>query len=93
MPNHSVKFVKAEEPLNKLEELKTVVLATARCINPVWRLHQGQLQMLSVVSFQKFYKECLKYNAPTKAQAGIKVVMKQLYNKVWNGTDWIKEGK
>ena len=41
----------------------------------IWLPRQDQLQMLSGLSWQDFDKECLKYDAPTKEQAGIQVVM------------------
>ena len=39
---------------------------------------QDQLQVLSGLSWQEFDKECLKYKADTKEQAGIQVVKKIL---------------
>uniref|UniRef100_A0A6H2A1H2 Uncharacterized protein n=1 Tax=viral metagenome TaxID=1070528 RepID=A0A6H2A1H2_9ZZZZ len=55
-----------------------------------WLPRQDQLQMLSGLRWQEFDKECLKYGAPTKEQAGIQVVMKILYhkNKVWRDGEW-----
>ena len=44
----------------------------------IWLPRQDQLQTLSGLSWQEFDKECLKYDAPTKEQAGIRVVMKIL---------------
>ncbi len=38
-------------------------------------IRQDQLQVLSGLSWQEFDKECLKYDVPTKEQAGIQVVM------------------
>ena len=45
---------------------------------PTWLPRQDQLQILSGLSWQEFDKECLKYNMPTKEQAGLKVVLKLL---------------
>ena len=39
---------------------------------------QDQLQILSGLSWQEFDRECLKYNMPTKEQAGLRVVLKRL---------------
>ena len=44
----------------------------------VWLPRQDQLQILSGLSWQEFDKECLRYNMPTKEQAGLKVVLKLL---------------
>ena len=63
----------------------------AGTIEKVWLPRQDQLQILSGLSWQEFDKECLKYDAETKEQAGIQAVMKEKYNKVWDGERWIKE--
>lgn len=44
----------------------------------IWLPRQDQLQLLSRLSWQEFDKECLKYNLPTKEQAGLQVVLKIL---------------
>lgn len=41
----------------------------------IWLPRQDQLQILSGLTWQEFDKECLKYDAETKEQAGIQVVM------------------
>lgn len=43
-----------------------------------WLPRQDQLQILSGLSWQEFDKECRKYDAETKEQAGIQVVIKRL---------------
>ena len=47
----------------------------------IWLPRQDQLQILSRLSWQEFDKECSKYDMPTKEQAGLKVVMKLLFDK------------
>ena len=44
----------------------------------MWLPRQDQLQVLSGLSWQEFDKECLKYDADTKEQAGIQVVIERL---------------
>lgn len=55
---------------------------------------QDQLQEMSGLDWRIFDKKCLVYEhptlVPTKEQAGIRVVMKEKYNKTWNGEDWVK---
>ena len=46
--------------------------------NVIWLPRQDQLQILSGLSWQDFDKECLKYDAETKEQAGIQVVIERL---------------
>ncbi len=58
----------------------------------VWLPRQDQLQALSGLDWRSFDKKCLVYESPalvtTKEQAGIRVVMKEKYNKTWDGEDW-----
>lgn len=59
----------------------------------VWS--QDQLQAISGLDWRSFDKNCLVYEnpvlVPTKEQAGVRVVMRENYNKTWNGEDWIKQ--
>jgi len=55
----------------------------------IWLPRQDQLQTASGLSWQEFDKECLKYEADTKEQAGIQVVMQEKFHKAWNGEGWI----
>jgi len=57
-----------------------------------WLPTQDRLQVLSGLSWQEFDMECLKYDTPTKEQAGIQVVMKE-NNRVWDGERWIESKK
>ena len=43
---------------------------------------QDQLQILSGLGWKEFDKECLKYDAETKEQAGIQVVIEKLDNTI-----------
>ncbi|KKN03085.1 hypothetical protein LCGC14_1111120 [marine sediment metagenome] len=43
-----------------------------------WLPRQDQLQILSGLSWKEFDKECLKYDAETKEQAGIQVDIERL---------------
>jgi hypothetical protein len=42
-----------------------------------------------------FDKKCLmvqdNFGFLTKEQAGIMVVMKEKFNKIWSGSEWVKE--
>lgn len=57
----------------------------------IWLPRQCQLQILSGLSWQEFDKECLKYDVETKEQAGLQVVMKSRYSKVWDGSNWTRK--
>lgn len=60
----------------------------------IWLPRQGQLQIISKLSWQEFDYACINDYplASTKEQSGIRAVMFQLYLKTWNGHDWEKEG-
>ena len=58
----------------------------------VWLPREDQLQILSGLSWREFDKECLEYEAETKEQAGIQVVLKRLYDKVWCEDKWVRPG-
>jgi len=53
---------------------------------------QDQLQEASGLDWRSFDRKCLVYEhpllVPTKEQAGIRVVMKEKYNKVWVNNEW-----
>ncbi len=59
----------------------------------IWLPRQDQLQEMSGLDWRSFDKKCLVYEhptlVPTKEQAGIRVVMKEKYNKTWDGNNWI----
>lgn len=56
----------------------------------IWLPRQDQLQEISGLDWHNFDRKCLVYeHVPTKEQAGIRVVMKEKYNKIWGGEDWI----
>ena len=55
----------------------------------IWLPRQDQLQTLSRLSWKAFDIECLKYDADTKEQAGIQVVMASNFNKKWQNDEWI----
>lgn len=50
-------------------------------LEAIWLPRQDQLHSLSKLSWKEFDKECGKYDVPTKEQAGLKVVMKLLFDK------------
>lgn len=56
----------------------------------IWLPRQDQLQTFSGLSWQEFDWRCAnEYPLTiTKEQAGIQVVMKEKYKKVWTGKDW-----
>lgn len=60
----------------------------------IWLPRQDQLQEMSGLDWRSFDKKCLVYEhptyVPTKEQAGIRVVEKEKYDKVWDGEDWVK---
>ena len=53
---------------------------------------QDDLQEASGLDWRSFDRKCLVYEhpilVPTKEQAGIRVVMKERYNKVWANNEW-----
>lgn len=53
-------------------------------VDTVWLPRQDQLQLLSGLTWQEFDKECLKYDAETKEQAGIQVVIERLAKTTLN---------
>ena len=59
----------------------------------VWLPRQDQLQEMSGLDWRSFDRKCLVYEhpvrVPTKEQAGIRVVMKEKYNKTWSGEAWV----
>jgi len=70
-----------------IDELPRLPKATIH----IWLPRQDQLQEVSGLDWHDFDRKCLVYeNVPTKEQAGIRVVMKERYSKIWNGEDWIK---
>ena len=63
-----------------------------------WLPRQDQLQILSGMSWYLFDKTCViwattnpDYQRESKEIVGLCVVMHTIYNKQWDGTDWIKE--
>ena len=44
----------------------------------IWLPRQDQLQILSGLRWKEFDRECLKYDAETKEQAGVQVVIERL---------------
>ena len=58
----------------------------------IWLPRQDQLQEASGLDWRSFDRKCLVYEhpilVPTKEQAGIRVVMKERYNKVWTNNEW-----
>ena len=59
----------------------------------IWLPRQDQLQEMSGLDWRSFDRKCLVYEntetVPTKEQAGIRVVMKEKHNKVWDGEKWV----
>jgi len=61
----------------------------------VWLPTQGDLQGMSGLDWWVFDEYCIATDnrcgvyAETKEQAGIQVVMKEKYKKIWSGEDWI----
>ncbi len=58
----------------------------------IWLPDQARLQEMSGFDWRSFDRKCLVYEStdivPTKEQAGIRVVMKENHNKVWDGSKW-----
>jgi len=55
-----------------------------------WLPRQDQLLELSGLTWKEFDSLCLSEDAPTKEQAGLRVLMKK-YSKIFNGENWINE--
>ena len=73
-----------------------------RCVHDVWLPRQDQLQEmfpkqdsfhLDVIFFRnmilKFGSDFLSHQADSWEQVWLILVMKEKFNKVWNGTDWV----
>ena len=62
----------------------------------LWLPRQDQLQELSGLSWYLFDKTCVPwatvntdYQSQSKEIVGVQVVMKEKFNKVWNGESWL----
>jgi hypothetical protein len=61
----------------------------------IWLPTQDRLHVLSDYTWMDFDKKCLmvqdNFGFLTKEQAGIMVVMKEKFNKIWSGSEWVNE--
>ena len=78
----SIKFIIHEDVIYYLAPSEWLHLTTNK--NFIWLPQQDDLQKMSELDWQSFDRKCLAVHAPTKEQAGLRVVMKELHQKTWS---------